>query len=193
MPVCSRIRNTLLPTSWFRQVDFETTILAETPSPVENSQPRSDAEDRLRLFLLRPAGHVGQQPVGGDGDRQPEQPGCSCWPETAGDPGVDQHLPSVLWDVHDIQEVRSRTHTRATSHVTSELCCRWTVEIFQMLSPCRVVQEEQQRLPAAQVLHETSDAPAGHAGTDGVHSFSHARLLVGILKTSLRRPTRSSG
>lgn len=54
------------------------------------------------LILSRSPGHVSEQPVSSGSDRQPEQPGCSCGPETAGGSGMDQHLPSVLWDVHHI-------------------------------------------------------------------------------------------
>ena len=60
----------------------------------------------LSLLTPRPTGHVCEQPVCDDGDRQPQQPGRGGGPAAAGGgPGLDQHLPPVLRDVHHIQEV----------------------------------------------------------------------------------------
>ena len=62
--------------------------------------------------LPRPTGHVCEQPVCDDGDGQPQQPGRGRGPAAAGSgPGVDQHLPPVLRDVHHIQEVGYETRS----------------------------------------------------------------------------------
>lgn len=57
-------------------------------------------------FSFRSSRYVGEQPVGTCCSRQPWQSGRSCRTETAGSSRVDQHIPSVLWDVHLIQEIR---------------------------------------------------------------------------------------